>query len=321
MRNQISKHLYLAIFILPIITLIIVNTFNIGEANESYLKNITYSIVGIGVFSGFLKYINTLFFVKKHFEEIILSNGFEEILNKKFEFFIFSNRYLESISEAQLKKNWKRITYFKYEQKFPTLWNRMNLKQQIFNYYFEDDVLEFYYKNFRVTYDLYLTSCNKIKIIETADFTLVSNDTNEKKFSFWVEDKNSKIDKNKTIIDSKSLNQIKDEEDTEVLNIDENDDEIKMTITLKGKNEYQIEKVIEMNQDYDEDRTMAFSTSKIIDDLFVKVRVHNNLKAYFHSTLDVEFDDDNLNNCSISKKNRKIILPGEVFVIFIDKTC
>ncbi|GAA3640197.1 hypothetical protein GCM10022397_26850 [Flavivirga jejuensis] len=210
----------------------------------------------------------------------------------------------------------------------------MNLKSQLDNYFFNNNNLEYYYRGFRVYYDVKLLDNNIIKFTETTDFTIVSNKKGKIELKFWVdsieEDNNeikTQIDKDLTVIDGKSLNDLIKENGEEPYEIpdkskfDNKTSKYKkdIIIPLNGKNEYQVEKVITMTQKYDIDRSISFSSSKIIDDIFINVTCCDKVKVFFHELYKNEFRPDNINIEGLALKNKKIIMPGEVFILFVDK--
>ncbi|MFK8058631.1 MAG: hypothetical protein AB8B78_00910 [Polaribacter sp.] len=287
------------------------------------MTTLCYSVVGVGIFSATLKYINSLVFVKKHFEEIILSNKFEEIIKNNFESFVFSDNFLESISDSELLSRWKNITFFKYKKKFPILWEKMDLKQYLENYFFKNSSLEYYYKGFRINYNIRLDEENNlIEIIQKTDFTVVTNSKKKIELKFWFSGHKSstsdpKIDKKGTIIDNYTLEELEKSEKNFKEEIDGNSKI--MIITLEGKKEYQIEQVINMSQDYNVDRVRSFNSSKIIDDVFIEVNCCDKLNFFFESLNQNTFKPDSLCESGNGFKNKNIIMPGEIFIIFIDK--
>lgn len=334
MSYYFTRHAFLMIFIIPILTLIAFTYLNLSEKGEWYLSTLSFSIVGIGVFSGTLKYINSLYFVKNHIKQIFISADFKKTLNDQFEAFVFSDKFLSSLDEEDLKKKWKNITYFKYKNKFPILWDKMNLRKQLFNYFFENDSLQYYYKSFRVHYDIKIKENDIIEFTETTDFTIVSNKKEKIELNFWVtsieEDDNevkTEIDLDRTKIDNQTLDCLIKENKCNGHKIPDDSEYDEKTgnyikeviIPLEGKNEYQIEKVIKMTQKYNIDRAISFYTSKIIDDIFIQITHSTNLTVFFHPLNENKFNEDNIQIKGIAMKNKEIIMPGDTFILFIDK--
>jgi len=320
---HIKRHTTLLLFSIPILTLIFLNYFSFSEITMEYIKKLSYGVVSVGVFSAILKYINTLGFVKTHIEDLIVSKKFNDVIRNNFEAFVFSDEFFNSISKDDLHNRWKSITFFKYKNKFPTLWDKMNLKEYIINnIFFSKEILDYYYKSFRIQYNFSLDEDeNAIKILQKTDFTLVTNNVNEIKFTFWSTNNSSNpqeptIDVNGTIIDGITLKILKENNDI-YSEISENDNK-KMTITLSGKKEYHIELVMNMVQEYNIDRSRSFMSSKIIDDIFIEVHCCDKLDFFFEPLNDNVFNKDLfLDNGGF--KNKDIIMPGELFIIFIDK--
>jgi len=292
-----------------------------SEELKGFVVYLCYGVVGIGIFSGTLKYINSLVFVRKHFEGIIVSDRFEKALRKNFKSFVFSDEFLGSISEEELSERWKKITYFKYKRKFPILWSKMNLKKHLENYFFEEHNLDYFYRGLRVRYDICMNEKEHLSIVQMTDFTVVTNSKDKIELKFWVSNNEHNpseptVNMDKTLIDGVSLTELKANNQYSFNSVKEGDRK-KLVFNLAGKKEYQVEQVIDMTQSYKTDRVSSFESSKIIDDIYIEINCSGNLKYFFEPINNNVFSKDKLRENGY--KNKDIIMPGELFMIFLDK--
>ena len=72
-----------------------------------------------------------------------------------------------------------------------------------------------------------------------------------------------------------------------------------------------------MTQSYKTDRVSSFESSKIIDDIYIEINCSGNLKYFFEPINNNVFSKDKLRENGY--KNKDIIMPGELFMIFLDK--
>lgn len=297
------------------------------------LKNLSFWFFTAGAFSAATKIISNLKIFKTQFEDIILSekfklsfknillsDDFEEQLSKKFEILTFSQENLNR--QPNLDKIWKDVTLCKYEKHFPQLMDK--LREKIENDLFEENNLSYYYKNLRLQVKFELLDDDIVKIIETSSSTLISNTENEIDIEFFVTSHESdseniytKIIPSKTKINGKPF-----EEDVFKDSNPIKEGEYFKKIfkhQLMGKKEYHIERYIEMKQKLHEDRIYSFSSSKIIDDIYINFDTCENLNIFFSAVDKNNFQKDNLELNGINFANRDVLMPGEKFKVFIFK--
>ena len=88
---------------------------------------------------------------------------------------------------------------------------------------------------------------------------------------------------------------------------------------LVGKKEYHIDRCIEMKQKLHEDRMYSFSSSKIIDDIYINLVTCDKLNIFFSPVDKNVFVKDNIDFAGTNFANRDVLMPGEKFKVFIFK--
>lgn len=224
--------------------------------------------------------------------------------------------------QPNLDKIWKDVTLCKYQKHFPQLMEK--LREKIVNELFEENNLSYYYKNLRLQVKFELLSNDIIKITETSSSTLICNTDDEIDIEFFVTSHESdneniftKIIPSKTKINGKPF----DEDFFTDINPIKEGEYFKKIFKhqLKGKKEYHIDRCIEMQQQLQKDRMYSFSSSKIIDDIYVNLATCNKLNIFFSPVNKNLFLEDNINFNGINFANRDVLMPGEKFKVFIFK--
>jgi hypothetical protein len=297
------------------------------------LKDLSFWFFTAGAFSAATKIISNLKIFKSQFENIIISNTFKEAfknillsnefdtqLSNKFEILTFSPENLSR--QPNLDKIWKDVTLCKYEKQFPQLMEK--LRDKIENDLFEENNLSYYYKNLRIQVKFELLENDVIKIIETSSSTVISNNNDIIDIEFFVTSHESdseniytKIIPSKTKIDGQAF----DEDFFKDANPVKEGEYFKKVFKhqLTGKKEYHIERCIEMKQKLKDDRIYSFSSSKIIDDIYINLVTCEKLNLFFSPVNKNIFDKDNIEIDGINFANRDVLMPGEKFKVFIFK--
>lgn len=337
------NYFYVVLIPIPIFYLIYYYLFFNDTNKETYifnslelikdLKNLSFWFFTAGAFSAATKIISNLKIFKTQFEEVIISDKFKEefkkvlisdeldaLLTKKFEILTFSPENLHK--QQNLDVIWKDVTLCKYEKHFPQLMEK--LRSKIENDLFEENNLSYYYKNLRLQVKFKLLENDIIEITETSSSTLISNTENEIDIEFFVTSHESDSENIYTkIIPAKTkINGIAFEEEDF---IDSNP--IKEGVffkkifkhQLKGSKEYHIERCIEMKQKLQDDRIYSFSSSKIIDDIYINLVTCEKLNIFFSSVDKNVFNKDNIEIDGINFANRDVLMSGEKFKVFIFK--
>ena len=339
----VFNYFYVVLIPIPVIYLMYYYLFFEANKTETYifnsidlikdLKNLSFWFFTAGAFSAATKIISNLKIFKSQFEsiilsdkfkatfkEILLSNEFDSQLTKKFEILTFSQENLNK--QPNLDKIWKDVTLCKYEKQFPQLMEK--LREKIENDLFEENNLSYYYKNLRIQVKFELLENDIVKITETSTSTIISNTESEIDIEFFVtshendgENVYSKIIPSKTKINGEAL----DEDffkDTNPIKEGEYYKKI-FKHQLKGKKEYHIDRCIEMKQKLQDDRIYSFSSSKIIDDIYLNLTTCDKLNLFFSPVDKNVFFKDNIEFDGTNFANRDVLMPGEKFKVFIFK--
>jgi len=339
----VFNYFYVILIPIPIIYLMYYYLFFDVEKKDTYifnsidliddLKSLSFLFFTAGAFSAATKIISNLKIFKTQFEEIILSekftnkfkdillsNEFENQLTKNFEILTFSQENLNK--QPNLDKIWKDVTLCKYEKHFPQLMEK--LRDKIENDLFAENNLSYYYKNLRLQVKFELLENDIIKITETSTSTLISNTDAEVDIEFFVTSHENDSDNVYTkIIPSKT--KINGEAFGETFFNDSNpikEGEYFKKIfkhQLIGKREYHIDRCIEMKQKLQEDRMYSFSSSKIIDDIYINLVTCEKLSIFFSPVDKNVFVKDNIDFAGTNFANRDVLMPGEKFKVFIFK--
>lgn len=343
MLKLVFNYFYVILIPIPVIYLMYYYLFFDKLNPETYifnsvdlikdLKDLSFWFFTAGAFSAATKIISNLKIFKSQFENIIISDKFKETfknillskefdiqLSNKFEILTFSHENLNR--QPNLDKIWKDVTLCKYEKQFPHLMEK--LRDKIENELFEENNLSYYYKNLRIQVKFELLENDVIKIIETSSSTVISNNNDIIDIEFFVTSHESdseniytKIIPSKTKIDGiafdedffKDTNPIKEGEYFKKI----------FKHQLRDKKEYHIERCIEMKQKLIDDRIYSFSSSKIIDDIYINLVTCENLDIFFSPVNKNFFDKDNIEIDGINFANRDVLMPGEKFKVFIFK--
>ncbi|MGE4513262.1 MAG: hypothetical protein AB7E26_05520 [Chryseobacterium sp.] len=339
----VFNYFYVVLIPIPIIYLMYYYLFFDASKADTYifnsidlindLKNLSFWFFTAGAFSAATKIISNLNIFKtqfeniilsekfsKKFKEILLSDDFENQLTKNFEILTFSQENLNK--QPNLDKIWKDVTLCKYEKHFPQLMEK--LRDKIENDLFAENNLSYYYKNLRLQVKFELLEDDIVKITETSTSTLISNTDSEIDIEFFVtshendsENVYTKIIPSKTKINGEVFeddffndsNPIKEGEYFKKI----------FKHQLLGRKEYYIDRCIEMKQKLHEDRIYSFSSSKIIDDIYINLITCDKLNIFFSAVDKNTFTLDNIEFAGTNFANRSVLMPGEKFKVFIFK--
>lgn len=320
---RIRDNLYLFLLPFPILYLLFYyfiyeegNNENIKVSKEinDYLKTISYYFFSAGIFSATFKLINSLVVFKKHFKEIVLSNEFDEVMNKKFDALTFSTDYL--ISRSDLDDIWAKVTICKYEQRFPDLITL--IKPKLANLMFKENNLSYYYRNFRTQIRFELVENDMVKITEISDFIIISSSVNEIVMDFWISSPEENGEETRFVPElCKNGNQ--------PLKIEEVNDSSQMPNTqffqakLQGQKQYIIERGVEITQKLSIDREFLFSSKRLIDNLIVNLVTCDKLNLFFSATKPNSFRNDNQTSAGQSYICSDLIITEDIFKVFIYK--
>jgi len=325
--TYIVKYFYIALLIISILYFVLYDYYFSKSTTEvpiifTSLYEVAKILLSVGAFTGAVKFISTLDIFKNQIRELILSNDFKDVIGKKLEVFAYSSEMIDKVSDAQRNKLWKDVTLSKYRNNFPAIYEK--LEYNIENELFIKANTNFYYKHFYVNYNIELDTENKnfVNITYKTIYTIIRNSTEKFNWSFSAklnkEDFENGFSDIKVSIEDETENIIfekdkleKEEREESVL--------IKINHILEGKTEYHIEKIYTFRQNLDIDRVLAFGSSRIIDDLIINVKYCENLNIFFsrsnknvYKTLDIKQNE-------FSYENRKLLLPGDKFKLFIIK--
>ena len=289
----------------------------------TFWKEIAFIVFTAGIFTSCLKYLAYIKVFEKEFDRILLSDKYNERLKKSIESITLSEDYF--LAQNNLEHIWEIVTLSKYRKAFPDIYKI--LKRDIKNEFFEKNNISYYYKNYEKEYNVNLVGERDIRIVEVTKYTIVKNSTEEFEWNFKIRvDKRDSLDNEYPKIEFEVLNadniKFVPEEDIKIES--DNGDTIKtVKKTLQGKEEYHIKRIITFNQNIDYDRECIFGCDKIIDDLSINLRYHEDLKVIFSPAWKVKYHEEELVDLGklkeVSFYNRGILLPGEKFKLFIIK--
>lgn len=300
-----------------------------GEYINEKLSNILYglckAIFSIGAFSGAIKYASTLKLFKEQYRKIVMSKEFSNLLGNKLDAFAHSTDYLEKLELYQLKELWQDVTLTKYKSSFPLIYEE--LKCNLENELFLKANTSFYYKHCYVEYEIELDEEDDkyINVTYSTNYTIIRNDEKEFEWEFYknLHKENFSSSDMETIInidgyeifDSKKALYVENNENED---IKDNQMYLKCTEILGGKKQYNVKKTSTYKQNLEIDKSLGFGSSRIIDDLFVTIKYSNNLDVYFNKVNKNKFEENiDKENRILKYENRKLLLPGEKFIIFL----
>ena len=281
-----------------------------------YLKGISIIFFSGGIFSATVKLINNLVLFKKNFQKVILSDEFDLLLQDKFQVLALSDKFL--LNRTDIQDIWSRVTTCQFEQAFPELKN--SIVKKLENDFFNDKMLSYYYHNFRIQINLELLDNDIVKITEVSNFEVktqtvdsiylefkISSDANdgEEIYTELVKE-DCKVNYNEMIL-------------SETTTIKDNINTKEFKAELKDSLNYIVERKVEMTQNLSNDRVFSFSSSIIIDNMFVDIKLCDKLSMLFSPVNKNRFEHDNHLGENNTKISRDVLLPGEKFKIFIYK--
>lgn len=331
--SVINTNLYLFLLPFPIIYLLFYYFYylpNVGlfkndieqtpffcrEEIVDYLKSISIIFFSGGIFSATVKLINNLIVFKKNFQRVILSDEFDYLLKDKFQILALSDNFL--LNRTDIQDIWSRVTTCQFQQAFPEL--KDSIIKKLENDFFNDKMLTYYYNNFRIQINLDLLENDIVKITEVSNFEVKSR-TNE---SVYIDFKISSSNKDNDSIYTKLIKEdckLNNNEMvlSEITTINDNKNIKTFNAVLQGNTSYIVERKVEMTQDLNDDRVFSFSSSIIIDNMTVDIKLCDKLNMFFSVVGKNKFSNDNHLGDKNTRICRDVMLPGEKFKIFIYK--
>lgn len=287
-----------------------------------FFKTLSILSFSAGVFTVTLKYFQYLKVFESEFNRIIDSPKFENKFEKIVSSITFSEEFLTK--QNDLSNIWKKVTLIKYKKEFPELYDK--IEKNIKNELFENNSLNKYYKNVQISYEFELADDNKtINVKEFTSLTIIRNTTEKFNWDFFVsfarniddevQTETKILDENFTKVDGQNID-LKKCIITNQLDY-ENFTKKKFTYPLENKKEYHIERCFKFTQIIDDDRIVSFSSSNVVDDLTVRIKICDNLQIVFEPVDNNHFNKENIFHDRICYVNRDIFLPGEKYKIFL----
>lgn len=290
-----------------------------------FLKTLCILSFTAGIFTVTLKYFQYLKVFESEFNRIVNSQNFESKLQQVVSSITFSEDFLNK--QSDLTEIWKKVTLIKYRKEFPELY--FKIEKSIKNNLFENNSLDKYYKNVQISYEFELAEDDKtINVKEFSSFTIVRNTSDDFFWEFFVsfartieEENNSEttlLNESFTRIDGETI----DLKKCVITNQEEDEKFVrkKYSYPLSNKKEYHIERCFQFSQIIDEDRIVSFSSSHVVDDLTVRIKLCEKLQIVFEPVGDNRFNKENIFQDRICYVNRDIFLPGEKYKIFLYRT-
>lgn len=322
--TKIISHFYLILIPFPVIYLVYYNAnINNNELSSSFpiktevaeiLSQLSVWFFTVGIFSGTLKYLNTITYVKNKFKEIILCKEFDDKLTSKLEVFAYSDESLEKYDN--IEELWERVTLLKYKSNFPLIYTK--LKNKINNELFNTETTPFYYKNFFIDISINLEGDNLI-IKKKTRYTLIRPNTDSFNWSFKTE-----VIKSNTEDVEAHLKLYLNDDDPIEFNKDNSKIEhigdltsITFEKEFKDNIEYNIITERKSIQNIDNDRFIGFGTNRIIDYLEVNLICCDKLKFFFNDLNKYRFKKSEEFNGVTKYIYSNIITPSDIFKIFL----
>lgn len=286
------------------------------EEIVDYLKGISIIFFSGGIFSATVKLINNLVVFKKNFQRVILSDEFDLLLKNKFQILALSDNFL--LNRTDIQDIWSRVTTCQFEQAFPEL--KDSIIKKLENDFFNDKMLTYYYNNFRIQINLELLENDIVKITEVSNFEVKSRTID----SVYIDFKISSSNKDSDLIYTKLIKEdckLNNDEMvlSEITTINDNKNIKTFNAELQGSTSYIVERKVEMTQDLNDDRVFSFSSSIIIDNMTVDIKLCDKLNMFFSVVGKNKFSNDNHLGDKNTRICRDVLLPGEKFKIFIYK--
>ncbi len=295
------------------------NFYNDNKGIFSYLKSLSTTTLGAGVFTAIIKYFQFMGIYKNEINNIISSSEFEEKLTKV----IQNNPYSIALLKGRQDINqiWKNSTLCMFESEYPEI--SETIKNKLSNAFFDGDSLDHYYKNYVIRLEISIDDQDFIHLKETSIFTIIRPNCNKKDYHFeYFLDKIDEND-NSTKYELHELSLNNKSQDLALfppLIIPQGlAVEYKQKLNLEGCSEYHISHMLSLVYNINIDNQYSFFCTKTIDSISVSVTMSDNLGCNI-STLNFE---NNLTNPIKSAKfeidNREVILPNGGFKLFFYK--
>ena len=321
------NYFYLFLVPLPVLYLIYYGiVFREGNADTYFvnleltktLKDISFIFFTAGIFSAAAKLISSLKIFKENFNTLILSDEFDQVISSKLEILAYADETI--LSHSNIHEIWQKVTLAKCKARFPHLIPK--LKHSVNNTLFIDSKLSFYYQNFRMQVNCELVQNRFIRITEITNCTIQTDTVDPIVVDVFV---SSAIQPSNNVYSRI----IPDQTKINGILITENEYEICKSVNqgstfkqpyryfLKDETEYHIERVVEMQQDINDDRIYSMTISKIIDDIHIEIRYCNKLAGTFSSIGKVSFKEDNMKGPGHRFENRGLLLPDDGFKLFL----
>jgi len=279
-----------------------------------YFADISIFFFTAVVFSASIKYFQFLGVFKDEFQKVILSEQFDNKLEKHLTQITFSEDFL--LKQNNLHDIWTKVTLCMYKQQFPEI--HLKLKNKITNHFYLNKNISHYYKNFQTNFHISLDGPNHVIIVQNSSYTVIRPTVEEFPWDFSLSyldepENNGELSfkiinmGNRVSTDGDIVTEIKG--DTKIMTA---------RCDLKGRHEYYVERTIKLRQNLNTDRIFSFSTDRIIDDLSFQIK-HCDKLGVFLSEVDKNkfYKNGAFGSESLSYINRDIFLPGEKFKIFI----
>lgn len=287
-----------------------------------FLKTLSILSFTAGIFTVTLKYFQYLKVFESEFNRIIDSKSFENKLEKIVSSVTFSEEFLNK--QNDLSEIWKKVTLIKYKKEFPELYDKIekNLKNELF----ENNSLNKYYKNVQISYEFELADDDKTIVVkEYTSLTIIRNSIEKFNWDFFVSfarDINDEIKTETKILDENFTKVDGSDIDLKKCVITNQEDygnftKKKFSYPLENKKEYHIERCFNFTQQIDDDRIVSFSSSNVVDDLTVRIKLCEKLQIVFEPVGNNYFNKENIFQDRICYVNRDVFLPGEKYKIFL----
>lgn len=324
MREQVSKFLvfirkYLfLVFTLPAVVILVVhllygNILTSDAKAYNFIFELSKIAFSAGIFTTSLSYLDSLDMFKKKVNEIIISDDFSKVLTDKLEILAYSEEHLNK--HANIEDIWKTVTLCKYSKGVPEIKDKV--KSRLQNDLYKLSTIEYYYKNFQVTYEATYNN-GYVECVEKSSFTIVRPTTEP----FWFDFKTTKsnVDPNaKTDVSFACLNEpsINFASITPSVTNSPTEEVKHYSQEMSGHKEYHFEGEVRMVQNLQDDRYYSFSARRVIDDLTINISPGIGINVTFVPVGGYRFYPNNAATPNVeSYINRDILLGGQKFILF-----
>lgn len=330
LKSKIKEYLYIIFISISIIDILFCFIFwyffpdfyNNYKGVFVFLKGLSTTTLGAGVFTAMLKYFQFMGIYKDEINNIISSSEFENKLTKV----IQNNPYnIDSLKgRNDINQIWKNATLCLFESEYPQISEK--IKNKLSNSFFDGDSLAHYYKNYVIQLDItFDNTTNLISIKETSSFTIVrpNSDSFNYHFEYLMDLKNIDDNETKYELESFKVNNTDIEMNENPVCIVEYPSkcskEFQQKFNFEGNIEYHIHHVINLIYDIDIDNKYSFDCTKAIDNINFSFTLSDNL-GYNISTINFDnFLTIRNNGTTFALDYREIILPNSGIKLFFYK--